>query len=189
MLIIKCQNEFHIFVYHRTKGELPMAKLVVTNIGTIATGDIGKPILEASTIVIENGLIAAIGGSELLEGIQDAKVIDAGGATVTPGLFDSHVHTTIGDFAHRQLTLNFIDSALHGGVTTMISAGEVHMPGRPKDPAGTKALAILAHKSFEILKPSGVKVHGGALILEKGLVEKDFEELKEQGVWLVGEIG
>ncbi|NLC40500.1 MAG: amidohydrolase family protein, partial [Clostridiaceae bacterium] len=79
--------------------------------------------------------------------------------------------------------------ALHGGVTSMISAGEVHIPGRPKDPAGAKALALLAHKSFKNLKPSGVKVHGGALILEKGLVEKDFEELSAEGVWLVGEIG
>jgi len=40
--------------------------------------------------------------------------------------------------------LDFIESSLHGGVTTLISAGEVHLPGRPKDVAGTKALAILA---------------------------------------------
>ena len=85
--------------------------------------------------------------------------------------------------------LSLIHISLHGGVTSMISAGECHVPGRPKDPAGTKALAVLAHKSFANLKPSGVKVHGGGLILEKGLVEKDFEELKEQGVWIVGEIG
>jgi len=166
-----------------------MGKLIIKNIGTIATGNCKAPIAKGTTIVIEDKIISAIGGEELLENIQDAKVIDAGGTTVTPGLFDSHVHTTIGDFAPRQLTLNYIDSALHGGVTTMISAGECHTPGRPKDPAGTKALAVVAHKSFENARPSGVKVHGGALILEKGLVEKDFEELKEQGVWIVGEIG
>lgn len=166
-----------------------MGKLIIKNIGTIATGNCKAPIAKGTTIVIEDKIISAIGGEELLENVQDAKVIDAGGTTVTPGLFDSHVHTTIGDFAPRQLTLNYIDSALHGGVTTMISAGECHTPGRPKDPAGTKALAVVAHKSFENARPSGVKVHGGAVILEKGLVEKDFEELKEQGVWIVGEIG
>ncbi len=166
-----------------------MSKLIITNIGTIVSGDCANPILKGDTIVVEDNLIVAIGGKELAEKAEGAKVIDAGGATVTPGLFDSHVHTTIGDFAQRQSTLNYIDSALHGGVTTMISAGEAHMPGRPKDPAGTKALAILAHKSYENARPSGVKVHGGGLILEKGLVEKDFAELKEQGVWIVGEIG
>jgi enamidase len=71
----------------------------------------------------------------------------------------------------------------------MISAGEVHLPGRPTDPKGTKALALLAHKSFAKARPAGVKVYGGALILEKGLVENDFKELSEDGVWLVGEIG
>ena len=85
--------------------------------------------------------------------------------------------------------MNFIESSLHGGVTSMISAGEVHLPGRPTDPKGTKALALLAHKSFAKARPAGVKVYGGALILEKGLVEDDFKELSEDGVWLVGEIG
>jgi enamidase len=166
-----------------------MEKLIITNIGAIASGDFSRPILEGDTILIEDKNIAAVGGKELAEKNQDAKVIDAAGTTVIPGLFDSHVHTTIGDFAPRQLTLNYIDSALHGGVTTMISAGEAHFPGRPTDPVGAKAVAIVGHKSFEKLRPSGVKVHGGALILEKGLTEKDFEELKAAGVWLVGEIG
>jgi enamidase len=71
----------------------------------------------------------------------------------------------------------------------MISAGECHTPGRPKDPAGVKALAILAHKSFQNFRPCGLKIHGGALILEKGLQEKDFDDLAAEGVWLVGEIG
>src|SRR5699024_423462 len=57
------------------------------------------------------------------------------------------------------------------------------------DPAGVKALAILAHKSFEKLRPKGIKVHGGALILEQGLEKQDFEEIVKEGVWLVGEVG
>jgi enamidase len=85
--------------------------------------------------------------------------------------------------------LDFIESSLHGGVTTLISAGEVHLAGRPKDIAGTKALAILAAKSFANARPAGVKVLGGGLILEPGLQEKDFEELAREGVRVVGEIG
>lgn len=166
-----------------------MSKIIIKNIGTIASGDIAKPILDGSVIVIEDNLISAIGGEELLADAAGAKVIDADGCTATPGLWDSHVHVTSGDFAPRQKTLGFIDSALHGGVTTMISAGECHTPGRPKDPAGTKALALVSSKAFYNAPPSGVKVHGGALILEKGLVESDFEELSREGVWLVGEIG
>lgn len=166
-----------------------MATLVIKNIGKIVSGDIDKPVLEGSVIVINDNLIEAVGGEELLANIGDATVVDANGTTVTPGLWDTHVHVTSGDYGTRQKTVGYIESAKNGGVTTMISAGECHTPGRPKDPVGTKALAIVGHKSFANAKPAGVKVEGGALILEKGLVEKDFEELAEAGVWIVGEIG
>lgn len=166
-----------------------MSCTIVKNIGAILSGDIKNPVLEGSTIVIVDKKIAAIGGEEVASGYQADKVIDAAGASVTPGLFDSHVHTVLGDYTPRQFASDFLSGELHGGVTTVISAGEVHTPGRPKDPAGTKALAVLAHKSFENARPSGMKVHGGALILEKGLVERDFEELAAQGCWIVGEIG
>ena len=64
-----------------------------------------------------------------------------------PGLIDSHVHITFGDYTPRQKTVGFLESYIHGGVTTCISASEVHVPGRPRDPAGVKALAIAARKS------------------------------------------
>lgn len=166
-----------------------MASIIIKNIGMILSGDIENPIIKGDTIVITDKKIAAIGGAEVAQGIEAEKVIDAAGATVTPGLFDSHVHTVLGDYTPRQFASDYITGELHGGVTSIISAGECHTPGRPKDPEGTKALAVLAHKAFANARPGGVKVHGGGLILEKGLVEKDFEELKAQGVWVVGEIG
>ncbi|WP_110954838.1 amidohydrolase family protein [Anaerosinus massiliensis] len=164
-----------------------MGKVLIKNIGTIVSGNIDQPILTGDSILIEDHKIVSI-GKNLTAGAA-VQVIDANGTTVIPGLFDSHVHTTLGDYAPRQKTLDYIASALHGGVTTMISAGECHTPGRPNDPIGTKALAIVASKSFYKAPPAGVKVHGGALILEKGLTEQDFADLKEAGVWLVGEIG
>lgn len=166
-----------------------MSALVITNIGTIVSGKMEEPVIKGDTIVVKEKKIEAIGGKELLNEYSDSEVIDAKGTTVTPGLIDSHVHPVIGDFTPRQNTINFIDSSLHGGVTTMISAGEPHTPGRPKDPAGVKALAILANKSFYNKRPSGVKFHGGAVILEPGLTQEDFKELAEHGVWLVGEVG
>jgi enamidase len=166
-----------------------VADLLIRNAGTIVSGDIERPLVEGDTVVVRDGLIAAVGGDGSVDVTGIEHEIDAGGATVLPGLIDSHVHPTLGDFTPRQRTLDFINSYLHGGITTMISAGEPHVPGRPKDPQGAKALAILAAKSFANARPSGVKVHAGALLLEKGLTEEDFEELAEAGVRLVGEIG
>jgi enamidase len=116
-------------------------------------------------------------------------VVDAKGTTVAPGLIDSHVHPVFGDWTPRQNQLGWIDSFLHGGVTTMISAGEVHLPGRPKDVIGVKALAITAQRAFSSFRPGGVKVHAGAPVLEKGMVEEDFKELAAAGVKLLGEVG
>jgi enamidase len=161
-------------------------KTLITNIGQIASGDIVTPRIDADSLVIVDGTIAAVGRGLT----EDADiVIDAHGSTVMPGLIDSHVHPVFGDFTPRQRTVDFIDSGMNGGVTTAISAGEVHVPGRPKDIVGLKALAIVAAKAWANFRPGGVKVHAGAPILELGLVETDFAEMAAAGVKLVGEIG
>lgn len=166
-----------------------MDDLVVKGIGTIVSGRLKAPIVEGDTVVVRDGLIAAVGAESNCDTSGISAVIDAGGASLIPGLHDNHVHPVIGDYTPRQRTVDFIDSCMHGGVSTMLSAGEPHVPGRPTDPAGVKALAILAHKSFNNLRPSGVKVHAGAVLLEEGLVESDFDDLAAAGCRLVGEIG
>jgi enamidase len=166
-----------------------MSSVLLKNIGTIVSGDITAPILGGNAIIIEGGKIQKVGNESELNVSDPDVTIDCAGTTVTPGLFDSHCHLVLGDYTPRQKQTGFLESEVHGGVTTFISAGEVHLPGRPKDPAGTKALAILAAKSFANFRPGGAKVVGGAVILEKGLTAKDFEEMAKEGVRTVGEIG
>src|SRR5262249_50235455 len=161
---------------------------IVRNIGQVVSGDIGKPLLDADTIVCADGKITWVGRAAAVDAEADT-VIDARGSTVIPGLIDSHVHPALGDFTPRQRTLDFLDSELNGGVTTMISAGEVHVPGRPKDIVGLKALAITAQRAFHNFRPGGVKVLAGAPVLEHGMVESDFQELAQAGVTLLGEVG
>ena len=166
-----------------------MSRVLLKNIGTIVSGDISKPIIEGDAIRIEDGKIKNVGPMADMEPKTNETVIDCAGATVTPGLMDSHCHPVLGDFTPRQNQVGFLESEIHGGVTTIISAGEVHLAGRPKDPGGVKALAILASKSFANFRPGGVKVLGGSVILEKGLTKKDFEEMAREGVCTVGEVG
>src|SRR6202000_767910 len=108
--------------------------------------------------------------------------IDAGGMMGMPGLLRWKLHMAFGDYTPRQKTVGFLESYTHGGVTTCISASEVHVPGRPKDPSGVKALAIAARKSFAHFRPGGMRVHAGSVILEPGLADTDFAELAGQGV-------
>jgi enamidase len=164
-------------------------KLVIRNIGLLLSGDLARPILDADTIVAVGGRITGIGRAKDLDLDGAHTLIDAQGSGLAPGLIDSHVHPVAGDWTPRQNQLGWIDSCLHGGVTTMISAGEVHTPGRPKDIVGLKAMAIFAQRAFANARPSGVKVLAGAPVIERGMVESDFKELAEAGVKLLGEVG
>ncbi|HRO60091.1 MAG TPA: amidohydrolase family protein [Burkholderiaceae bacterium] len=164
-------------------------KVVITDIGLLLSGDIDRPILDADTIVVEDGLIAAVGRRADCDTEHADTLIDARGTCVCPGLIDSHVHPVFGDWTPRQNQLGWIDSTMNGGVTTMISAGEVHLPGRPKDIVGLKALAITAQRAFDNFRPGGVKVLAGAPVIEKGMTEDDFRELAQAGVTLLGEVG
>ena len=99
------------------------------------------------------------------------------------------MHPVAGDWTPRQNQIGWIDSCLHGGVTTMISAGEVHTPGRPRDIVGLKAMAISAQRQFSNFRASGVKMHAGAPVIEHDMEENDFKELAAAGVKLLGEVG
>ena len=164
-------------------------KLVIRNIGLVLSGLLERPILDADTVVAVDGRIAAVGRAKEIDTEGATTVIDAHGTAVAPGLIDSHVHPVAGDWTPRQSQLNWIDSSMRGGVTTMISAGEVHMPGRPRDVVGLKAMAITAQRIYSAFRASGVKLHAGAPVIEQGMVEDDFRELAQAGVKLLGEIG
>ncbi|MDE8346140.1 MAG: amidohydrolase family protein [Acidocella sp.] len=164
-------------------------RMVIRNIGLLLSGKLEQPILDADCVVAEHGKIVAVGRAGLCDTGNATIEIDAQGAALTPGLIDSHVHPVFGDWTPRQNQLGWIESTLNGGVTTMISAGEVHMPGRPRDIVGLKALAITAQRAYQNFKPGGVKVLGGAPVIEQGMVESDFAELAAAGVSLLGEVG
>jgi len=155
----------------------------LVNIAAIATGILGAPRLEAEAILVENGRVTAIGAASRTGAARADVVVDCVGTTVIPGLIDSHCHVVLGDYTPRQKTVDFLDSYVHGGITSVVSAGEgVHAAGRPHDAAAAKALAIAAAKCFEHFHPNGMKVNAGSVVLEPGLTDADFAEMARHGV-------
>ena len=159
-------------------------KVAIVNLGRILNGEWREPVTAGDSILTEDGKIVKVGTLSSADVESAQIVIDADGATAIPGLIDSQVHNTFGDYTPRQKTVGFLESYVHGGITTAISASEVHVPGRPKDPAGVKALAVAALRCFEHFRPGGMKVYAGSIIIEPGLVEQDFADIASQGVWL-----
>jgi enamidase len=159
-------------------------KVAIVNLGTIVSGNWRSPLATGDAILTHNGRITDVGrvSDKVISDVD--VVIDADGMTAIPGLIDSHVHITFGDYTPRQHTVGYLDSYLHGGVTTAISASEVHVPGRPRDVEGVKALAIAAQRCFGDYRPGGMRVIAGSVILEPGLTRVDFDELAKKGVQL-----
>src|ERR1700678_1653249 len=159
-------------------------KIAIVNLGQMVSADWQSPFVAGDTIVTDGDRLVRRGLASAAEVENVDVIIDAGGMTAIPGLIDSHVHITFGDYTPRQRTVGFLESYLHGGITTAISASEVHVPGRPSDPEGVKALAIAAQRCFAHYRPGGMKVVAGSIILEPGLAPADFRELAAKGVRL-----
>jgi enamidase len=159
-------------------------KTAIVNLGQIVSGNWRQPFATGDAIVTDGDRISSVGTASKAAIDSADVVIDADGMTAIPGLIDSHVHITFGDYTPRQRTVGYLESYLHGGTTTAISASEVHVPGRPRDVEGVKALAIAAQRCFADYRPGGMRVIAGSVILEPGLKEADFRELAQKGVRL-----
>lgn len=156
--------------------------LAVLHIGSSHDGSLAGTPIPGDAFVCDEGRVAWIGQSGDVSVRDHEAVLDVAGATVVPGLVDSHVHSTFGDYTPRQQTVGFLESYVHGGTTRALSASEVHVPGRPSDRIGVMALAIAASRAFESFRPGGMTVHGGSVILEPDLRPEDFQLLYQQRV-------
>ena len=107
-----------------------MASLLVTGLGGLVTGDWTNPLRSASSIYCEVGVVREIDSKRT----GADTVVDARGLLAVPGLVDSHSHPAFGDFAPAQNSVGWLSAYLHGGSTTLISAGESQVPGFPTNP-------------------------------------------------------
>ena len=107
------------------KNLRPKATLLVRN-ATVARCDRGASdagVLPASAVAVDERRIVWVGKDRDLDAAVDtegAKVLDARGALVTPGLVDSHTHLVFageraGEFALRATGRSYLDTALSGG--------------------------------------------------------------------------
>ena len=123
-------------------------KVAIVNLGQIVSGDWRDRSPPATRSSATATASCAVGTASAADVEAADVVIDAGGMTAIPGLIDSHVHITFGDYTPRQRTVGYLESYLHGGITTAISASEVHVPGRPqrsrrRQGAGARGAALL----------------------------------------------
>ncbi len=105
------------------KGSPEARELAITG-ATLIDGTGAAP-RSATTILVRNGRIAAVGPAADTEVPAGAREIDAAGKYVTPGLADMHFHLSLGLPQPRQAndTDIVLARALYYGVTTILAIG------------------------------------------------------------------
>ncbi len=168
-------------------------KVAIFNAGKIVSGDWDKGILKADTVLIEDGKFTQIGYENEIHPEKADIRIDANGMVLIPGLIDPHTHLGFGEWGPENGMIGVALEALYQGTTTTVdefARYEGEPDFYPPNPDGVKASAIVHYFAWKNYRPGGLmKVHGGSIILVKGLKESDFKELSDLGIWKVAQIG
>ncbi|SNS22270.1 amidohydrolase family protein [Actinomadura mexicana] len=101
----------------------------------------GEKTLGVTTVLVEDGRIARVGG----DAPEDAEAVDGSGATLLPGLIDAHVHT---DRDALALALRF-------GVTTELEMQGLHTRDNRGGIAEDDTVADVRSSGFGITPPGG----------------------------------
>lgn len=124
-----------------------MSKTAVINV-RIFDGD---TVLDATTVVLDGPIILSIGE----DAPTDADIIDASGATLTPGFIDAHVHTSI----------ESLELALAFGVTTELEMQGAHTKKNREEITNNDRVADVRSAGFGLTPPGGhpseLFAHGG----------------------------
>ncbi|OMC35941.1 adenosine deaminase [Mycobacterium sp. GA-1841] len=158
-----------------------MTTLLVEDIGLLVSGDAAVAPVRDTTLLIEDGRIAGIG----VDHRDPDQVLSAGGLTIMPGLVDGHVHPTFGEWTPAQNSIGWIGNYLQGGTTSMVSAGELHIPGlnfSALTPELVLSIAVTSKHTTGRARPSGVKLNAGTVLLVPGMTEEHFDRAHREGI-------
>ncbi len=153
----------------------------IEGIGECYSGQIEASRLDVQSIDIVDGRIE---GFDRVPGDSYDARIDAAGGAVLPGLVDGHVHPAFGEWTPTQDAQGWIGNYLHGGTTTMVSAGELHIPGLDYanlSPELVTSIAVVSAATTGRVRWRGVRVHAGTCLLVPGMTEHHFDRLAAAG--------
>jgi imidazolonepropionase-like amidohydrolase len=107
---------------------LPATAGTLALVGGRVIDGTASPALEQATVLVEDGVISAVGARDAVAVPEDARIIDASGKTLMPGLADMHVHL-VGGWDGVSVDMlgyrRYLNSLLYAGVTTVLDMGNV----------------------------------------------------------------
>ena len=143
---------------------------------TLLTGatviDGAGALLEGAAVLIENGVISAVGTD--LTAPEGARVIDASGKWITPGIIDNHSH--LGAYPSPGVTAHGDGNEISGPVTAEVW---VEHSVWPQDPGFTRALA--GGVTALTILPGSANLFGGRGVTLKNVPARTVQEMKFPG--------
>lgn len=112
-------------IWSSLDAQSPSSPALVFRGATVIDGTGRAPILDA-VVVVEGDRIRAVGSRASVPIPPGARIVDARGRTMLPGLADLHTHLQGGWDGERGDFLNFgryLDAFLYAGVTTILDTG------------------------------------------------------------------
>lgn len=131
-----------------------------------------SPVVERGTIVFRNGRIVAVGEAAPIP--EDARVIDAAGRWVTPGLIDPHAH--LGVFPTPLLPSTMDLNEKSGNNTAEVAAGDGLWP---QDPGFERARQ--GGVTSMVILPGSTNLVGGRGITVKNVAATTVAQMKFPG--------
>jgi imidazolonepropionase-like amidohydrolase len=143
----------------------------------------GAPPLPDMTVVVENRHIVELGKSAAIRLPRAARIIEARGKYLIPGLWDMHVHTVFGDWlpANEQVTLPLFVANGITGVRDMGGDLQVLKPWRARIEAGS-LLGPRMYIAGPMLDGPTPRFPSSAPVADAADGRRIVDELKAQGV-------
>lgn len=113
---------------------------------------IGGTVITGGSVLVEDGIIKEVGTN--LEAPADAKIVDFGGKTVLPGLFNCHIHmcSDAGNGVRDQLSDAGLTIRALGNLRTLLNSGVTYV----RDAGAPNYIDTVIHEASakgEILSP------------------------------------
>ena len=136
---------------------------------TLYDGEGGR--IENASLLIEDGLVKAVGGAELAIPVG-ASVVDGRGKWITPGVIDVHSH--LGDYPSPGVSGNSDGNEATGAARPEVWAEHSVWP---QDPGFSRALANGGVTALQIL-PGSANLFGGRSVVLKNVPARTMQGMK-----------
>ena len=136
---------------------------------TLYDGEGGR--IENASLLIEDGLVKAVGGAELAIP-AGASVVDGRGKWITPGVIDVHSH--LGDYPSPGVSGNSDGNEATGAARPEVWAEHSVWP---QDPGFSRALANGGVTALQIL-PGSANLFGGRSVVLKNVPARTMQGMK-----------